>query len=311
MTSTITKTALLEAASVRYFREAATAGSIRRAAEALYVSPSALTRQIAQLENLIGRKLLERRARGVTPTTAGSVLLNYSQQSLFRIHEMIGALDDMQQLRTGHVSVASVEGVATSLLADCVVKYQEAYPQVSISLAVLSSQQVVEAVMSGEVEIGIAFEPKKLRELRFVRSIAQPLCAVVHHNHPLARRRSVQVAELLKFPLILPNTTFGLRQVFDRAMAAEGLEAVAAVETNSIAALKTLVKNSPNFLTILHKFVVASEIRRNELRAVPITHSLMESTREVLLVRKDKFLSQAALQFLTDLTQRMNALQGR
>lgn len=311
MTSTRTKTVLLEAASVRYFREAAIAGSIRRAAEALYVSPSALTRQIAQLEKLLGAKLLERRARGVAPTAAGSVLLNFSQQSLFRISEMIGALDDMQQLRTGHVSIASVEGVATSLLADCIVKYQQAHPQVSISLGVLSSKAVVDAVLSGEVEIGVAFEPQKLRELRFVQSIVQPLCAVVRGDHPLARRRSVQLAEIIKSPLVLPNPSFGLRQVFDRALSAEGLEAVAAVETNSIAAVKTLVKNSPSFLTVLHRFVVAPEIQRNELRAVPVVHPLMASTREVLMVRKDKFLSHAALQFLSDLTQRMNGLQGR
>jgi DNA-binding transcriptional LysR family regulator len=311
MTSTRTKTVMLEASSVRYFREAASAGSIRRAAEALYVSPSALTRQIAQLEKLLGAKLLERRARGVTLTKAGAVLLNFSQQSLFRINEMIGAIDDMQQLRTGHVSVASIEGVATTLLSECIVAYRQAHGNVSISVSVLSSRAVVEAVLSGEVEIGLAFEPQKLRELRFVQSIVQPLCAVVRIDHPLARKRSLDLGDVVKYQLVLPNASFGLRQIFDRATAAAGLEIALAVETNSIEAVKTLVKNSPTFLTILHRFVVAPEIRRNELRAVPINESLMASTREVLLVRKDKFLSQAALQFLADLTQRMNSVQSR
>lgn len=311
MTSTRTKTVLLEASSVRYFREAARAGSIRRAAEALYVSPSALTRQIAQLERLLGTRLLERRARGVTLTNAGTLLLNYSQQSLFRINEMIGAIDDMQQLRTGHVSVASVEGVATTLLSECIVAYREAHGNVSISVSVLSSRAVVEAVLSGEVEIGLAFEPQKLRELRFVHSIVQPLCAVVRTDHPLARKRSVEIGDVVKYPLVLPNASFGLRQIFDRAAAAAGLENAPAVETNSIEAVKTLVRNSPTFLTILHRFVVGPEIRRNELRAVPVNEPLMASTREVLLVRKDKFLSQAAVQFLSDLTQRMVSVQER
>jgi DNA-binding transcriptional LysR family regulator len=310
MTSTRTKTVLLEASSVRYFREAASAGSIRRAAEALYVSPSALTRQIAQLEKLLGTKLLERRARGVTPTKAGSVLLSFSQQSLSRINEMIGAIDDMQELRTGHVSVASVEGVASSLLSECIVAYQQAHSNVSISVSVLSSQAVVDAVLAGEVEIGLAFAPQKLRELRFVHTIAQPLCAVVRVDHPLARKRSLEIGEAVKYPLVLPNTSFGLRQIFDRATAAEGVEFAPAVETNSIEAVKTLVKNSPSFLTILHRFVVAPEVSRNELRAIPINQPLMATTREVLLVRKDKFLSQAALKFLSDLTHRMSSVQA-
>jgi DNA-binding transcriptional LysR family regulator len=311
MTSTRTKTVLLEASSVRYFREAASAGSIRRAAEALYVSPSALTRQIAQLEKLLGTKLLERRARGVSLTKAGTLLLNYSQQSLFRINEMIGAIDDLQELRTGHVTVASVEGVATTLLSECIVAYRQAHSNVSVSVQVLSSRAVIDAVLSGEVEIGLAFEPQKLRELRFVHAIVQPLCAVVRTDHPLARKRSVEVSDVVKYPLVLPNASFGLRQIFDRASAAAGLEPVPAVETNSIEAVKTLVKNSPAFLTILHRFVVGPEIRRNELRAVPINEPLMASTREVLLVRKDKFLSQAAMQFLSDLTERMVAVSGR
>lgn len=311
MTSTRTKTVLLEASSVRYFREAALAGSIRRAAEALYVSPSALTRQIAQLEKLLGTKLLERRARGVTLTKAGTVLLSFSQQSLFRINEMISAIDDLQELRTGQVSVASVEGVATTLLSECIVAFQQAHGNVSISVSVLSSQAVVEAVLSGEVEIGLAFEPQKLRELRFVQSVVQPLCAVVRMDHSIAKKRSLEIGEVVKYPFVLPNVSFGLRQIFDRATAAAGIAVVPAVETNSIEAVKTLVKNSATFVTILHRFVVGPEIRRNELRAIPINESLMASTREVLLVRKDKFLSQAALQFLADLTQRMSAVHSR
>lgn len=311
MTSTRIKTVLLEASSVRYFREAALAGSIRRAAEALYVSPSALTRQIAQLEKLLGTRLLERRARGVTLTQAGTVLLSFSQQSLFRINEMISAIDDMQELRTGHVSIASVEGVATTLLSECIIAFQRAHGNVSISVSVLSSQAVVEAVLCGEVEIGLAFEPKKLRELRFVQSVAQPLCAVVRMDHPIARKRSLEIGEIVKYPFVLPNASFGLRQIFDRATAAAGCAIVPVVETNSIEAVKTLVKNSPAFVTILHRFVVGPEIRRNELRAIPINESLMASTREVLLVRKDKFLSQAALQFVADLTQRMSAVHSR
>ena len=219
MTSIRTKTVLLEASSVRYFREAASAGSIRRAAEALYVSPSALTRSIAQLEKLLGTKLLERRARGVTVTPSGALLLSFSQQSLFRINEMIGAIDDLQELRTGQVSIASVEGVATSLLSQCIVDFQQAHANVSISLSVLSSRAVVDAVLSGEVEIGVAFEPQKLRELRFVQAVVQPLCAVVRTDHPLARKRSVEIAEVVKHPLVLPNASFGLRQTFDRAIA--------------------------------------------------------------------------------------------
>jgi DNA-binding transcriptional LysR family regulator len=310
MTSIRTKTVLLEASSVRYFREAASAGSIRRAAEALYVSPSALTRSIAQLEKLLGTKLLERRARGVTVTPSGALLLSFSQQSLFRINEMIGAIDDLQELRTGQVSIASVGGVATSLLSQCIVDFQQAHSNVSIALSVLSSRAVVDAVLSGEVEIGVAFEPQKLRELRFVQAVVQPLCAVVRTDHPLARKRSIEIAEVVKHPLVLPNASFGLRQTFDRAIAAAGINAAPAVETNSIEAVKTLVKGSSTFATILHRFVVEHEIRRDELRAVPINESLMASTREVLLVRKDKFLSQAALQFLADLTRRMGAVKG-
>ena len=311
MTSLRTKRVLLEATSLRYFREAATAGSIRRAAESLYVSPSALTRQIAQLERLLGTQLLERKARGVTLTHTGTVLLNFSNQSLFRINELIGALDDLDHMRTGQVSIASVEGLAASLLAECIVAFQKSNSNVSISMSVLSSNSVVEAVLSGEVEIGLAFEPRRLPELRFVQEISQPLCAVMRIDHVLAKRRSLDIDDVVAHPLVLPNTSFGLRQIFDRAIADHELEVSVAVETNSIEAVKNLVKSSPGFLTIMHRSVIQPEIRRRELRAIPINDSLMTSTREVLLVRKDKFLSQAALQFMADLSRRMGTAQSK
>jgi DNA-binding transcriptional LysR family regulator len=309
MTSTRIKTVLLEASSVRYFREAASAGSIRRAAETLYISPSALTRQIAKLEVLLGAKLLDRRARGVTLTDTGKVLLNFSEQSLLRINEMIGSIDDMQHMRTGLVRIASVEGVVTTLLSESIVQFQKAHANVSISLSVLSSRAVVEAVLSGEVEMGFAFEPQKLGELRFVESIVQPLCVIARADHPLAKKRILQMRDMAKHPFVLPNVSFGLRQIFDRAAAAEGIDIIPAVETNSIEAVKTLVRNSPTFLTILPRFLIEQEIQRNELRAIPIDEPLLSSARAVLVVRKDKFLSQAALQFISDLTQRIAAAQ--
>lgn len=307
MTSVRIKTQLLEATALRYFREAAIAGSIRNAAERIHVAPSAITRQIAKLEDALGTPLLERRARGVAVTQAGAIFLEFSEKSQLRIHEAISLIDDLTELRSGSVRIASVEGIVPNFLADCIAAFQVKYPNVVVLLSVLGSQSVIDAVLAGEVDVGIAFQPPKLKELRPMGGLIQPLCAIVRPEHPLAGKRSTRTADLFRHSLVLPDASFGIRQLIDRAAAKSGRDLHMACETNSIEAAKSLVRKGKGLATVLPSYAIAEDIRNGALCAVPLRDPILASSRAILLVRRGKKPALAATALIDEITQKISA----
>ncbi|HTN65909.1 MAG TPA: LysR family transcriptional regulator [Burkholderiaceae bacterium] len=307
MTSVRIKTQLLEATALRYFREAATAGSIRNAAERIHVAPSAITRQIAKLEDALGTPLLERRARGVVVTQAGAIFLEFSEKSQLRIHEAIGLIDDLTQLRSGSVRIASVEGIVPNFLADCIADFQMKYPNVMVFLSILGSQSVIDAVLAGEVDVGIAFQPPKLKELRPMGELIQPLCAIVRPEHPLGGKRSARTADLFRHSLVLPDASFGIRQLIDRAAAKSGKDLYMTCETNSIEAAKSLVRKGKGLVTVLPSYAIAEDIRNGALCAVPLRDPILASSRAIMLVRRGKKLALAVTALIEEITQKISA----
>lgn len=307
MTSMRIKSQMLEATAIRYFREAALAGSIRNAAERIHVAPSAITRQIAKLEDALGTPLLERRARGVVVTQAGALFLEFSEKSRLRVNEALGLIDDLNSLRSGSVRIASVEGIVSNFLADCIASFQEKYPNVMVFLSVLGSQSVLDAVLAGEVDVGIAFQPPKLKELRPVGGLIQPLCAIVRPGHAIAGKRSTRAVELFRHNLVLPDASFGIRQLIERAAAKSGKELHIVSETNSIEAAKSLVRKGNNLVTVLPSYAIAEDIRNGILCAVPLNDPTLASSRAIMLVRRGKTLTLAATTLIEEITGKVSA----
>ncbi len=95
---------------LHYFVEAVRLGSVRAAADALDIAPSAVSRQIAQVEAELGVDLIERHRRGITPTEAGRLVLDYFRQRQTQLDGLRDAIADLQGLRTGRVVLAIGEG---------------------------------------------------------------------------------------------------------------------------------------------------------------------------------------------------------
>ena len=109
----------MQFSALRYFLETARLGSIRQAAERLYVAPSAVSRQIALLEQRYGMPLFERHAAGMRLTLAGEVFARQAHATIRDFERLRSEIDDLQQLRRGIVRIISVAIVATTLRNNC------------------------------------------------------------------------------------------------------------------------------------------------------------------------------------------------
>ncbi len=260
--------------SLLRFQEVAQSGSIRAAAERLFVTPSALSRELQRLEDDLGVALFERRARGMVLTAAGKVYLNHVRDTLNGVERMRSELDALQNLHRGSVSVLSVEGYASDFLAPAIAQFQDAYPNITFSLRVTGARAVVAGIGSGEADIGLVFNLQPSEDLQSALHLHVPLLAVMAPGHPLARRRSVTLAQLATHRLALPDASFGVRRLIDLQSQLSKVSITPALEANSLAVLRAFARAGGG-VTLLSLMSIRDELAAGRLVGVPLDDALL------------------------------------
>jgi DNA-binding transcriptional LysR family regulator len=278
---------------VRYFEEAAKQGSIRRAAEHLHVTASAVDRQILLLEQRVGTPLFERMPRGVRLTAAGEVLLGSIQQLGRDFDATINSLDALRGRRQGHVTIIGLQFLAERFFPELIDRNRERHPGIALSTLVGSTEEVLRAVLAGDTDFGIAFAPTEQLPVRVLRSATFRLGAVVAPSHPLGRRRQLDFATCLEHALILPRRGMELRSRVERMQRLSAMAMRPIMETNSFALMKSVLKQGRE-LGFLTEVDVAAEVGAGELVWIPLTDADIEPATVALLTPKWRDHSPAA-----------------
>ncbi|MFL6795843.1 MAG: LysR family transcriptional regulator [Xanthobacteraceae bacterium] len=221
----------LHAHWVLYFHEVVQARSIRGAAKALNVAPSAISRRLKEVEALVGGKLIERGSAGFRLTAAGEVVADHVSQVLRGLGRMQSSLDELRGLRRGHVTVAAVAPAAPAFVPKVVASMREAYPRVSVRCDFVGSRQVVESVREGRADVGICFNPPSSRALRSLISVPLPFGAVVSPDNTFASCRAIRIYDLVEadIPLIFPDDSASARALLESVIIESSLEVQPAV----------------------------------------------------------------------------------
>lgn len=228
---------------MRYVVAVAETNSFTRAAERCLVVQSALSHQIARLEQELGAKLFERTTRRVRLTPAGAAFLPAARQCLESAEraslEVAAAIGEVR----GRLSVGLIPSVAAVDIPGALRDYHQRYPQVRISLRVGASDDLVEQVKQGAIEVAFLGLPTTMRpEGVSARELARDrLVAVIAPDHPLAAEPAVDLRRLSSEVFVdLPAKTAG-RVQSDLAFSAAGLVRDVAFEVTNADFLARLV----------------------------------------------------------------------
>lgn len=294
-----------------YLFEAVRLGTVRAAADKLNIAPSAVSRQIALLEEELACTLIERHRRGVTATEAGDVLLRYHRESLAFEEDCIAELQALQGLQHGHVKLAVGEGFVGDLMAGPLPAFSRDYPGIKIGVTLGGSSSVVRMVEEDEAHIGLLFHPATHSGIRSQAISAQAICAVLAPDHPLAACDTpLQLAELIDYPVALPESDFGVCQLLALAEFEARVRFNPTLTTNSIAVLKQFARAGMGF-TFLPAFVVAREIEDGQLLALAIDHPVLQNGEAHMITRVGRKLPESAFLLLQHLTEWMKAFAAR
>src|ERR1043166_8570334 len=137
---------------LRYVDEVARAGSIRKAADQLNVTASAVNRRIMDLEEELGAQLFERRPRGVRLTSAGEVFVHYLRQQSGDVERMKSQIEDLKGLRRGTVRIACSQALALDFLPREIAAYRAKFPLVQFDVKVFDHERAMATLAAYEVE---------------------------------------------------------------------------------------------------------------------------------------------------------------
>lgn len=214
----------MELRQLEYFVAVAEEANFTRAAARVHISQSGVSAQVKSLENELGAELFDRATRVARLTPAGMAALPHARAALDAAAAVREAVDEVNGLVRGRLAAGMVTGCEVKPWFEALVAFHEQHPGIDIELREDNSDRLVDAVMTGLSDIalvGIAGDlpPGLAGEI----IVAEGLAAIVTAEHPLARRKNADIAELSSYPLVcLPEGT-GIRNVLDQACAAAGL----------------------------------------------------------------------------------------
>jgi DNA-binding transcriptional LysR family regulator len=221
--------------------EVARMGSIRKAAEHLNLTPSAMNRRIQDLEAEVGTPLFERRPRGVKLTTAGEMFVRYARSQIADAERMKSHVEDLRGLRRGPVLIACSQALALDFLASRIASFQQQHPKVVFDLKVMDHDRELAALAAYDVDLALIYRPAMLPTLRIIAKIPQRLVAIVRSDHPLAGKKTVRLSECSEYPAALPDRTLSGRQILDEVTTRRELRFNVMAESNSFEMLRGLV----------------------------------------------------------------------
>jgi DNA-binding transcriptional LysR family regulator len=221
--------------------EVARAGSIRRAAERLNLTPSAMNRRVQDLEAEVGTPLFERRPRGIKLTTAGEMFVRYARSQIADAERMKSQVEDLRGLRRGPVQIACSQALAFDFLASRIATFQNKHPNVVFDLKVMDHERALAALAAYDVDLALVYRPAIGSSLRVIAKIPQRLVVIVRSDHPLAAKKTVRLSECVDYPAALPDPTLSGRQILDEVTTRRDLSFKIRAESNSFEMLRGLV----------------------------------------------------------------------
>jgi DNA-binding transcriptional LysR family regulator len=287
--------------AMRTFAAVARHGSFSRAGQALFRSQSAVSLQVAKLEDVVGRRLLERTTKKVELTDAGRVLLGYLLQSEALLEQAGRELEDLDQLERGRLVICASDTTGCYRLPAILQRYRERHPGIEIVIRNATSPRTTQSVLDHDVDLGIVTLRDVDPGLEAVPLFQRRDVLICHPTHRLAKRRRILLKDLETYPFILLDDRCSSRRILDDLCREAHVALQIRMELSSIEVIKRFVRIDAG-LSVVPEMAVQEEVAGGTLATVEITDMQRGPRHEMgVIYKRGRYLSLAARSFLDEL----------
>lgn len=269
---------------------------VARVSEALGVTQPAVSKQIAELEKIVGVPVVTRDRNRLYLTPLGLRLAEHARLALGQLDRAAFDIEAMTSGVSGSVSVGVVSSVAPTLLPGTIALFKRSTPQASVSVSEGHFVELLPQLEAGTLDLLIAriWQPRELAGIDQMTLFSEPVVVVAGRNHPLAQAGAVTWADVASYPWIVPQANSVARKAVDALFAANGLLPPNNTIASMSMALNLELLRAMPALGLMPQRLAHRQAARGEVITLSLdTHDLLSEAR--CFWRKDQIAQNATL----------------
>lgn len=279
----------------RVFKEVAEAGNITAAAQTLFISQSAVSQSIKQLEAELQTRLFARNSRGVTLTADGRMLYEYVRSAMGLLETGEEKLSQSRDLQMGHLTIGASDTVTSQFLLPYLDRFHRQYPAIHIQIISGRSHKVLGLLQSGKVDIAFASTPQEGASLETFPCLATHSIFVAGAEYPCDFDHVYTMEEIARFPLILLERKASSRLYLEKYFLQNGLHLHPEIELGARSLLVDLAAIGFGVAGVTEEFV-RRELESGRLRKLRTSFDIPPRSVDLCVLR-DVPLTSAAQRF--------------
>lgn len=228
---------------LNYIDIVARTGSIRRAADRLNITSTALNRRILALEEELGSPIFERLPHGVRLNVAGELLIQHIRRTMADLNKLSSQIADLSGVRRGQVSIAANSEIIAGFLPRQIAQYRKQFKGVSFEILRRAPEQALRALNDFEADLAFIFAPIPPQDVQLLASVDLEVVVGMHPAHPLAEKQQLSLLDCQEYPAIMPAEGSGLYDLLQTSQRQKG------IHLNQI-----IISESFEFMAHYHKF---------------------------------------------------------
>lgn len=248
------------------FVTVAETNSFSAAAEQLHLTQPAVSKRVAALEHDLATQLFDRISRKINLTEAGKALLPRARLMLLEMEDIRRSICNLTGTISGTLTMGTSHHVGLRRLPPALKRYSREYPEVKLDIRFMDSELACTAVEHGDLELAIVTLPTQPRQnLATTNLWHDSLIFVAADDHPLTKKRELQLSDLADYPAVLAAKGTYTREIMEQALEPMGLSLEIGMATNYLETLKMMVK-----IGLGWSLLPATMIENNDLQILKI-----------------------------------------
>lgn len=247
-------------------------GSFSKAGQAIHLSQPTVSSHIKDIESHFGTQLIDRLTKKAAPTKAGELLYDYAKRLIRLREEAEVAMAAFMGKKQGSIHIGGSTIPGGYLLPQAMAAFSGDYPEVKLSLTIEDTMAIIEAVLSGAVEIGVVGARSQAKHLGQLKLMDDDMRLIVPASHPWAGEGNLPLDQLLTEPFLLREAGSGTRKSLQLSLQKAGVDIgdlKVCAEMGSTEAVRQGVKHGAG-VSILSPIAVQAELETGTLVALTI-----------------------------------------
>lgn len=253
------------------FVETIRCGSLKAAAEQMFLTQPTVSKTLSDLENILGVTLLTRDRGGVTLTREGAVFRQFAEQGLAAVSHGLAGIDALGAGHAAPLRIGTLPSVSADLLPDVILRFESLSPATPVTVVEGPIADLINGVRAGNFDlvIGRMGQPDRMTGISFTQLYSEKVVFAVAKGHP--RSGTADIATLTDQRILYPPPDAAIRPLVDRFMIERGIAGFPRqIETVSGAFGRAMTLGAAQAVWVISQGVVARDIAAGRMHTLPI-----------------------------------------